>query len=284
MPSVQRTWIGGTSVGLRDPIMPQLVQSAAAMCNTYPQLHFIVNYYDSRLPASFDANAMVRHHAGSANSARLEGTRVAGMKTVFWKRVLTPAKIRSLNAELVWLVDSDIAIHPSAFPLGPIAGVMANLRATLLQPSIRAMVHGTYHTFLRVRNAHMSCVATTAQFVELQCPVFAAEAWVSLHERVLSVIADKHLAESDYGIDISWCAAVRDAFPDRPACLVTPGEAATHLNTHSIEKFMDTAIASKVRSCSGTCATLNKRFPQYWKNYSHHTGLCCERRRVPDGH
>jgi len=60
----------------------------------------------------------------------------------------------------------------------------------------------------------------------------------------------------------------------RPTCLVTPGETATHLNTHSIERFMDHTIASKVRSCAGTCKTLWAHFPQYWKNYSHHNGQC----------
>ena len=120
----------------------------------------------------------------------------------------------------------------------------------------------------------MSCVATSAQFVELQCPIFAADAWTSYHRRVLSHIADRDLAESDYGIDISWCAAVRDAFPGRPTCLVTPGEAATHLNTHSIERFMNKSIASKVRSCAGTCHTIFENFRLYWKNYSHHDGSC----------
>jgi hypothetical protein len=91
---------------------------------------------------------------------------------------------------------------------------------------------------------------------------------------VLSQIADKDLAESDYGIDISWCAAVREAFPGRPACLVTPGETATHLNTHTIEKFMVKEIARKERSCAGTCRTLFRLFPRYWKNYSHHNGNC----------
>jgi len=37
---------------------------------------------------------------------------------------------------------------------------------------------------------------------------------------------------------------------------------------------MDHTIASKVRSCAGTCKTLWAHFPQYWKNYSHHNGQC----------
>ena len=68
-------------------MMPRLVESAAAMCKVHPQLHFIVNFYDSD-PTPFAADALVRQH--SRNSSCVEGTHVAGMKTVFWKRVITP--------------------------------------------------------------------------------------------------------------------------------------------------------------------------------------------------
>lgn len=167
-----------------------------------------------------------------------------------------------------------VAVHPSAFPLGQLAGVLAATRATLVQPSIRAQVHGTHHTFLRIRPAHMSCMATTVPWVEMQTPIFAGDAWAAYHENVLSAISDEHLAASDFGVDVSWCAALRDAFPTRPACLVTPGEAATHLNTHAIEQFMVQPVVSKVRSCDGTCMTLVRQFHTYWRNFSHHDGTC----------
>lgn len=167
-----------------------------------------------------------------------------------------------------------VAVHPSAFPLGQVAGILLSTRATMLQPSVRALVHGTHHSFLRVKPAHMSCLATTAQWVEMQTPLFAGEAWAAYHSSVLSHIADEDLAASDYGIDISWCAAVRDAFPSRPACLVTPAEAATHLNTHAIEKFMSKEVIRSVRSCAGTCHTIHRLYRSYVKNFSHHTGEC----------
>jgi len=151
----------------------------------------------------------------------------------------------------------------------------------------------------------MSCLATTAMWVEMQSPLFSADAWAAYHTMVLAHIADDDLAASDFGIDISWCAAVREAFPTRPTCLVTPAAAATHLNTHAIEKFMSKPVRSTVRSCAGTCRTLNTRrfqrpphglealptvypaalptahtqltlgsIPGYWRNFSHHTGDC----------
>ena len=67
-------------------------------------------------------------------------------------------------------------VRPSVFPLWQLIGMAKGAHATVMQPSIRAQVHGTYHPFLRVRPAHMSCMLTTAPMVEMQTPIFASEA------------------------------------------------------------------------------------------------------------
>ena len=110
-----REWLGATAVGSQDPVLPRLLRSAAAMCDHYPQLHFLVNFYDPP-QRQFDATALVREHTPGGSA--VEATRVSGMKTLFWKRVLTPEFLRARGVQLVWLVDSDISIHPSSFPLG----------------------------------------------------------------------------------------------------------------------------------------------------------------------
>lgn len=166
-------------------------------------------------------------------------------------QVLTPERTRGLRA--VWVFDCDIAVHPSVFPLGQVVGLMRATRATVLQPAIRAQVHGTYHTWLRVRQTHPSCVATTAGWVEMQTPIFSGDAWARLHEGVFALVPDAAMSESDFGLDLVWCAFLRDAFPSRPACLVTPAEAATHLNSHAIERYMTTTVKSRARSCAATC-------------------------------
>lgn len=263
-------WLGVTATSGADKrFTPSLVGACEAMVRAYPQLSIDVNFFDAN-PPIVDAAALVQKYTN--NHPRVHGYALPGMKTLFWKRHLTPSRTRHL--EIVWLFDSDIAVHPSAFPLGQLASILQSTRATVLQPSVRALVHGTHHTFLRVRAAHMSCLATTAMWVEMQTPLFTGDAWAAYHENVLSVVSDDDLAVSDYGIDISWCAALRDAFPTRPACLVTPAEAATHLNTHAIEKFMAKPVVQKVRSCAGTCTTLLKHFKRYWKNFTHHTTAC----------
>ncbi len=297
-------WLGATSIHSKDPWFERTCASMVALLDNFLQLGLVVNLFDE--PA-VDAPSIVSH-ALRPHAERVEGTnvralatpptahprarpcprlprptpiaaQVPGMKTLFWKRVLTPERTRQLR--VVWLFDCDIAVHPAVFPLGQLVGALGATRATLMQPSIRALVHGTYHTWLRVKSVHMSCLATTAQWVEMQTPLFSGDAWAAYNERVLGAISDASLANSDFGIDVSWCAAVRDLFPRRPACLVTPAEAATHLNSHSIEKFISANYSlhglSKThhtRMCHGTCNTIMKTFPQYWKNFSHHTGKC----------
>lgn len=120
----------------------------------------------------------------------------------------------------------------------------------------------------------MSCLATTAQWVEMQTPLFSGKAWAFFHEHVLSIIPEEGLATSDFGLDIIWCALLKDAFPMQPACLVMPSAAATHLNSHAIEAYMNKDVIKKERSCTTTCRTIQTKFHSYWKNFSHHTGEC----------
>jgi hypothetical protein len=135
-------------------------------------------------------------------------------------------------------------------------------------------VHGTYHGFLRVKHAHMSCLATTAKFVELMVPIFRMEAWAAVHRRIFARLADEDLFQSDHGIDLTWCALVASEIPDRPPCLVTPSISALHTNTHRIERFLNSSHVRDVRSCSRVCRTLQRDFRPFWTNYSHDTKDC----------
>ena len=260
-------WLGATATHTQDRNTVPLLQSLTALCDQHPHLQVIVNFFDKE---KVDATAVVQQHSNSSN--QVEGTWVPGMKTLFWHKYLTPERTQHLD--FVWVFDCDIAVHPSTFPLGQLAGILKASRATVLQPSIQALVHGTFHPWLRVRKAHMSCLATTAQWVEMQTPLFAGDAWAAFHRKVLSIIPEEGLATSDFGLDIIWCAFLREAFPKRPTCLVTPSFSATHLNSHAIEAYMSREVMIKERSCTTTCKTLYENFRSYWKNFSHHTGEC----------
>ena len=261
-------WLGATAIHSEDRSTPMLISSLEALCEHHIQLHVLVNFFDAK---KLDPASIVQMHSQNT-TARVEGTWVPGMKTLFWYKFLTPERTQHLD--LVWVFDCDIAVHPSVFPLGQLAGVLRWTRATILQPSIQALVHGTYHPWLRVKKAHMSCLATTAQWCEMQTPLFAGDAWARFHRKVLSIIPEEGLVTSDFGLDIIWCAFLKDEFPTRPACLVTPMTSATHLNSHAIETYMSKEVISKERSCTTTCKTLFNHFKSFWKNFSHHTGEC----------
>ena len=264
---VATKWLGATAIHSQSKDTANLVGSLTALCDNYPQLSILVNFFDAK---EVPAQAIMRQLTG--NHSRLGATWVPGMKTLFWKLHLTPEITKDL--ELVWVFDCDIAIHPSVFPLGQLAGALKATRATMLQPAIQAWIHGTYHTFLRVKRTHMSCFATTAQWNEMQTPLFSGDAWARFHTKMLSTIPEAGLVTSDFGLDIVWCAFMKDEFPNRPACLVTPGIAATHLNSHAIEAYMSPDVKRQERSCTTTCKSLFDNFKHYWKNFSHHTGQC----------
>ena len=267
-------WLGAGTVHSMDRSYLQIMRSAFALCSQYKQLTVIINHFNDPVPA----HAPRGQHAiipqfekvGGSDHNRVGTTWIPGMKGLFWKLVLTPEYVRRFKA--VWMFDSDVAVHPSIFPLGSLMGVLSNTGASLLQPSIRARVHGTHHTFLRVKHAHMSCLATTARFVELMIPIFRMEAWAAVHRRIFTRLPDQDLSRSDYGIDLTWCALIASEIPDRPPCLVTPSISALHTNTHLIERFLNSSADE--RMCSGVCKTLQREFKPFWANYSHDTKDC----------
>jgi hypothetical protein len=104
--------------------------------------------------------------------------------------------------------------------------------------------------------------------------VLQGDTWAHFHQHVLSHIPDDALARSDFGIDVTWCAAFAEAFPLRPPCLVLFGAAAVHTNSNSIKRFMNATTAKEERSCGATCRYLRTHFGSYWMNFTHDTGDC----------
>lgn len=194
------------------------------------------------------------------------------MKGLFWKRVLTPQRVRPFR--VLWLFDADVAVHPSVLPLAPLVGTLLATDASLLQPAVRAAGGETQHPWLRARATHISCVATTAKFVELQTPLFAVDAWQDFYSRVLAHLPDAALELSSFGLDVTWCGALAHAFPHRPACLVVHHANAVHLNALTVSRFGGARTRSSDRQCSETCHALRSAFPAFYGNTSHHTREC----------
>ena len=102
-------WLGATSVHSRDPRVPALLRSLRELCDANPALRLVINH--------FDPNASSRVKARPATD-RIQVSWVPGMKGLFWKTVLTP--LRTSTYRVVWLFDSDMAVHPGVLPLGAI--------------------------------------------------------------------------------------------------------------------------------------------------------------------
>ena len=130
------TWLGATSVHSRDPRVPALLHSLRELCDANPALRLVINH--------FDPNASSRVKARPATD-RIQVSWVPGMKGLFWKTVLTP--LRTSTYRVVWLFDSDMAVHPSVLPLGTIVRTLLATNASLLQPAIRSAGGETQHTW-----------------------------------------------------------------------------------------------------------------------------------------
>ena len=64
-PSGGTTWLGATSVHSRDPAMPRLAASVAALVDHHSQLHVLLNLFDAAAALSAAAAAeLVRNHTG----------------------------------------------------------------------------------------------------------------------------------------------------------------------------------------------------------------------------
>lgn len=140
--SSQCRWLGAVCVHSHD--FPAARPAQRALLDAYPALCLIVNVFDTR-PLSSRREALVSDKL----HPRAEITWVQGMKGLFWKRVLTPARLHGI--EVLWLFDADVSPHPSVLPLGLLTSALLTANASALQPSVRAAGMGTNHKWLRQR-------------------------------------------------------------------------------------------------------------------------------------
>ena len=161
------TWLAATSIHSRDPTFWQVLSSLRQLCDVHSKLHAIINLFDNEEPIEMRRQLLQAH---DWLPSRFESVWVPGMKTYLWKRVLTPEKTR--GADIIWLFDADIAVHPAVMPLSAIVHSMMATKASCAQPAIRAYSakegdvrwpehrgkpQGTIHPWLYDRHAHVSC-------------------------------------------------------------------------------------------------------------------------------
>ncbi len=264
-------WLGATSVHSGDEYFPTMRTSLKKLCDAHPPLSVIVNLFNRGAPEDIDV---------SRDHQRMSTTRVPGMKTAFWKAILTPE--RTASFQIVWLFDADVAVHPAVMPLRLYTDALLATRASILQPTMRGGgrhngqdVRATDHIHLRdSRVVHSSCLVGSVHFVEVMTPLLQQDAWAAFHREVLMQIADDALELSDFGIDVTWCSFVAQTFKGRPACVAHFGAPALHLNSGSITRFMNHSNVLEERNCGRTCKTLKAKFPQHFGNRKHDMKRC----------
>ena len=140
--------------------LPKVVETAAlfkrlqAACDANPNLRLSINIFDA------DAHGATIEAGGLRCSPAEEPlplpscaerelvTTVAGMKALYWKRVLTPAATGAF--EFVWLFDNDIAADELDLPA--LARVIRDAGVPLVQPRIRyAPPEHPVHQFAHLR-------------------------------------------------------------------------------------------------------------------------------------
>ena len=74
----------------RDRHVRTFASSLGQLCDHYPQLHVVVNFFDREVLTQAQMRQALPH-------PQLEGSSIPGMKTLFWRRVLTPERVASFS-------------------------------------------------------------------------------------------------------------------------------------------------------------------------------------------
>jgi hypothetical protein len=135
---------------------------------------------------------------------------VAGFKTLFWKRILTPAIVAPFTH--VFFFDDDMRVAPGEFQLVALLRMQAFANVSLISPAPIGGGRGMFaankerypqHNFVSRQAADIGCPLRLHAVVELKAPLFTAAAWAVVYTELLSKIPDSDLVGPV--IDRYWC-------------------------------------------------------------------------------
>lgn len=159
-----------------------------------PNIDYWTELCRARSDVFLYANRYDDTHAEDLECERALTFRIAGGKALFWKRAFTG---RTLDrARHVWLMDEDVRHCDGSFEAA------RAMRAAIVQPMVVPLNHGKFQV-----HPKDGCVVHTTSFVEVQAPLFSADAWMDFHREVIRPIADDVLRACDW-LDAFWCAFV----------------------------------------------------------------------------
>lgn len=195
------------------------------LCASQRGFRLALNVFDATAATELvDGGAALRCAAGAARVAlprcleRPLFSKVAGMKTAFWREAITPAAVAAGGYEFVWLFDNDLAVD--AVDLPALARTMAKVGTPLIQPRIA----GSDDYFVHLR-AHPEppvpphCLAVSTNYIAPWAPFFAAPAWAAVHTHMLARVPAGLLALTDWGVPDHWCRLLSSVYLGGGACL-----------------------------------------------------------------
>mmetsp|Transcript_19933 Transcript_19933/g.50716 ORF Transcript_19933/g.50716 Transcript_19933/m.50716 type:complete len:416 (+) Transcript_19933:475-1722(+) len=197
-----------TAVDSRTKHLLRLLEHLHALCTTHRWIRVALNLFDTN--ATQPAPGLVH--------SCISVSRVPSFKTLFWKHILSPTKVASDAYSHLWLLDSDMNIHPANFDVLTFVRIAEATNVSILSPAPWGGGNGRYNMaerrcigppFTKCNracsvNPATSCSVCRQSTVEVKAPLFPLPAWISFHRHVLAKIPDSSL-ETDYMIDLYWC-------------------------------------------------------------------------------
>lgn len=127
-----------TALSPHDPYLPTLLTHMGELLSTYEWVRVLLNFFlelraDER---SLLAQSVAAAHPGIASAF------VPGFKTLFWRRVLTPAVVGAFTH--LFIFDSDMVVRPSQFDLVGLLRIGEVVNASLIAPAPYGTHAGMY--------------------------------------------------------------------------------------------------------------------------------------------
>lgn len=134
-PAPRFTWLAATSFPCKERAAVAEVSYLIRLFASHT-FHVFANAFDVRAEERLESQAgpsacLAALHA--LDREHVHTSTVPGHKTVFWKRVLTPAVTSTFD--VIWLLDCDVRVSPRLFSTDEVSGQRACAPLSLSRPS-----------------------------------------------------------------------------------------------------------------------------------------------------
>ena len=199
-----------TAVDSRSPRTPKLLELSRALCTTHGWFRVLINLYDANATRP---EPQALHPCVSITILR-------GFKPLMWKHVLTPNNVPDGAYSHVWLLDSDMNVHPEHFDAITFLRLAEATNVSIFSPAVYGSGSGRKHMagYLSgrcfksgkcerncIQDPVRMCAVCREPSAEVKAPLFKGIAWSRLHSRLWNKMPDK-LLKTDVWVDLYWCS------------------------------------------------------------------------------